>query len=67
MIVDQNQTNTQIEKTRAPKKNSGISGDLAKSPLFRDRGVFADFDLGFLGGPQKRTGFKLSIWMWMKI
>lgn len=65
MIVDQNQAEIQIDKTRVPKKNSGNNGDLAKSSLFRDRGSFADFDLGFLGGPQKRTGFKLSIWMWL--
>ena len=63
MIIERNQP--QNEKTRVPKKDSGISGDLKKSPLFRDRDVVADFDLGFLGGPQKRSGFRLSIWMWL--
>lgn len=63
MIIERNQP--QYEKTRVPKKDSGIGGDLKKSPLFRDRDVVADFDLGFLGGPQKRSGFRLSIWMWL--
>lgn len=64
MIIERNQP--QNEKNRVPKKDSGISGDLKKkSPLFRNRDVVADFDLGFLGGPQKRSGFRLSIWMWL--
>ena len=63
MIIERNQP--QNEKTRVPKKDSGIYGDLKNSPLFRKRDVVADFDLGFLGGPQKRSGFRLSIWMWL--
>ncbi|AZZ36833.1 hypothetical protein CIK05_08530 [Bdellovibrio sp. qaytius] len=67
MNIDKEQNQTEIEKIRVPKKDSGrgIGGDLKKSPLFRNRDLVADFDLGFLGGPQKRTGFKLSIWMWL--
>lgn len=63
MIIERNQP--QHDKTRAPKKDSGLDGDLKKYPLFRKRDVVADFDLGFLGGPQKRSGFRLSIWMWL--
>ena len=65
MIIDQHQPQAEIEKTRVPKKDSGVGGNLAKSSLFRQRDLAPDFDLGFLGGPQKRTGFKLSIWMWL--
>lgn len=63
MIIERNQSHNEIEKTRVPKKDSGRRVDLTKSALFRDQHI--DFDLGFLGGPQKRTGFKLSIWMWL--
>lgn len=63
MIIEKNQSHNEIEKTRVPKRDSGRGVDLTKSPLFRDQHI--DFDLGFLGGPQKRTGFKLSIWMWL--
>lgn len=65
MIIEKDQSHNEIEKTRAPKKDSGVSGDLTKSPLFRRGYNMVDFDLGFLGGPQKRTGFRLSIWMWL--
>lgn len=65
MIIEKNQSHNEIEKTRVPKKDSGVSGDLTKSPLFRSGYNIVDFDLGFLGGPQKRTGFRLSIWMWL--
>lgn len=65
MIIEKNQSHNEIEKTRVPKKDSGTSGDLTKSPLFRSGYNVVDFDLGFLGGPQKRTGFRLSIWMWL--
>lgn len=65
MIIEKNQSHNEIEKTRVPKKDSGHSGDLTKSPLFRRGYNIVDFDLGFLGGPQKRTGFRLSIWMWL--
>ncbi|MES2803888.1 MAG: RDD family protein [Bdellovibrionota bacterium] len=64
MIIEKDQSKVNIEKTRVPKNDSGIGGDLTRSPLFR-RGHAIDFDLGFLGGPQKRTGFRLSIWMWL--
>jgi hypothetical protein len=64
MIIDKETSQTEIEKIRIPQKDSDHSTDLTKSPLFR-RDHFIDFDLGFLGGPQKRTGFKLSIWMWL--
>ncbi|MCM2352220.1 MAG: RDD family protein [Pseudobdellovibrio sp.] len=63
MIIEKNQSHNEIEKTRVPKKDSGRGADLTKSALFRDQHI--DFDLGFLGGPQKRTGFRLSIWMWL--
>ncbi len=65
MIIEKDQSHNEIEKTRVPKKDSGTSGDLIKSPLFRRDYSVVDFDLGFLGGPQKRTGFRLSIWMWL--
>lgn len=65
MIIEKDQSHNEIEKTRVPKKDSGTSGDLAKSSLFRRDYNVVDFDLGFLGGPQKRTGFRLSIWMWL--
>lgn len=64
MVIEKNQSKVEIEKTRVPKKDSGRAIDLTKSPLFR-RDLNIDFDLGFLGGPQKRTGFRLSIWMWL--
>lgn len=64
MIIEKDQSQVEIEKIRVPKKDSGRGGDLTKSPLFR-RDLHIDFDLGFLGGPQKRTGFRLSIWMWL--
>ena len=63
MIIEKNQSHNEIEQTRVPKKDSGHGADLTKSALFRDQHI--EFDLGFLGGPQKRTGFKLSIWMWL--
>lgn len=65
MIIEKNQSQVEIEKIRVPKKDSERNDSgLVKSELFhRDRVV--DFDLGFLGGPQKRTGFRLSIWMWL--
>lgn len=65
MIIEKDRSQVDIEKTRVPKKDSGRGGDLTKSPLFRREYNVVDFDLGFLGGPQKRTGFKLSIWMWL--
>jgi len=65
MIIEKNQSYNEIEKTRVPKKDSERSGDLTQSPLFRRDYNVVDFDLGFLGGPQKRTGFRLSIWMWL--
>lgn len=60
MIIDHNQPQPEIKKTRVPAKDSG-----GKSSLFSERHLVADFGLGFLGGPQKRTGFRLSIWMWL--
>lgn len=64
MIIEKNQSHNEIEKIRVPKKDSDRGADLDKSALFR-RGQHIDFDLGFLGGSQKRTGFRLSIWMWL--
>lgn len=58
MIIENNRSEKQIEITRVPKKDSGRS-------LFYRREMVVDFDLGFLGGPQKRSGLKLTIWMWL--
>jgi hypothetical protein len=62
MIIENNKTQTEIQKIRVPKKDSGRDIDLTKSTIFR-RSSHVEFDLGFLGGPQKRAGFRLSIWM----
>lgn len=64
MLVEDHNTQTDTQKIRVPKKDSGRDVDLTKTPLFRRRDHI-EFDLGFLGGPQKRTGFRLSIWMWL--
>lgn len=63
MITETNNTETEIQRIRVPKRDSGKNIDLTKTTIFR-RDSSIDFDLGFLGGPQKRTGFRLSIWMW---
>lgn len=62
MIIDKEKSQTEIQQIRVPKKDSGRNIDLTKSALFR-RDSHIEFDLGFLGGPQKRTGFRLSMWM----
>lgn len=65
MIIEKDQSHSEIEKTRVPKKDSGRIEDIVKSSVLLREGNGVDFDLGFLGGPQKRTGFRLSIWMWL--
>lgn len=55
----------EIEKARIPrKKDSGREIDIDHESLFPQKRM-GDFGLGFIGGSQKRTGFKLSIWMWL--
>lgn len=65
MIQERITEKSQPEKIRVPTKDSDPRLDISKTSVVFPRKNIGDFDLGFLGGPQKRTGFKLSLWMWL--
>lgn len=63
-ITEKIEPKNEIERIRIPEKDSDSRSEVISNDLFK-RGRRADFDLGFIGGSQKRAGVRLSLWMWL--
>lgn len=59
MLIEKEKSQVEIKIPRIPNKDSGkILDDLFKTSRIQN------YDTSFLGGPQKRSSYRLSLWMW---
>lgn len=69
MLIEKEKSQVEIKIPRTPNKDSGENRPWPKSleildDLFKSSQIH-NYDTSFLGGPQKRSSYRLSLWMWL--